>query len=112
MSGPLQGRRVRLRGFLCVLLRVLFYVTLRSVAAPEGADELGETVILSSRNGGRLVCRARFKIGKELRLYWPEKYRETALRVVFRQLCGTGELTDLGFEFLSDQNFWGQELQP
>ncbi len=86
------------------------HVTLRSLNAPEGAEQLGETVILS-RNGGRLVCRARFKIGDQLQLCWPEKHRETEIRVVFRQLCGTGELTDLGFEFLNEQDFWGTELQ-
>ncbi len=86
------------------------HVTLRSVAVADAAEELGETVILS-RNGGRLVCRARFRIGEELRLYWPERQKEAHVRVVFRQLCGTGELIDLGFEFLPEQDFWGPELQ-
>jgi len=87
------------------------HVTLRSMTSAVGSEELAETVIIS-RNGGRLVCRARFKIGEELLLYWPEKHREAHVRVVFRQLCGTGELTDLGIAFLTDdQNFWGLELQ-
>jgi PilZ domain len=87
------------------------HVTLRSTTIPNAAEELGETVILS-RNGGRLVCRARFKIGEELRLYWPERHRDAEIRVIFRQLCGTGDLTDLGFEFVHDQNFWGLEPEP
>jgi PilZ domain len=85
-------------------------VTLRSTTADLVAEELAETVILS-RNGGRLVCRARFKIGENLRLYWPEKHREAQVRVVFRQLCGPDRLTDLAFVFLNDQDFWGAELQ-
>lgn len=88
-----------------------FHVTLRSLMAHEATEQLAETVILS-RNGGRLICRARFKIGEELSLYWPERHREAQVRVVFRQLCGTGGLTDLGFEFVTDQNFWGLEPQP
>ncbi len=87
-----------------------FHVTLRSLMGDDTAEQLAETVILS-RNGGRLICRARFKIGEELRLYWPEKHQEAEIRVVFRQLCGTGDLTDLGFEFLREQDFWGPELQ-
>ncbi len=85
------------------------HVTLRSLTTPDAAEELGETVILS-RNGGRLVCRARFKIGEELRLSWPEMGREAQVRVVFRQLCGPERLTDLGFEFLKEQDFWGTQL--
>jgi PilZ domain-containing protein len=87
------------------------HVTLRSMTSAVGCEELAETVILS-RNGGRLVCRARFKIAEELLLYWPERHREAHVRVVFRQLCGPGELTDLGIAFLKDDlNFWGLELQ-
>ncbi len=86
-----------------------FHVTLRSIDSGSASEQLAETVVLS-RNGGRLVCRARVGIGEELRLYWPEKHREAQIRVVFRQLCGTGDLADIGFEFLSDRDFWGQEL--
>ena len=79
-------------------------VTLRSARA--GAEEeVAETVVLS-RRGGRLVCRARFKIGEELRLVWPEQSRATQVRVVLRRLCGPGDLTELGFEFLDPADFW------
>lgn len=82
-------------------------VTLRSSRA--GAqEEVAETVVLS-RKGGRLVCRARFKIGEELRLSWPEQSRATQVRVVFRRLCGPGDLTELGFEFLDHTDFWKME---
>ncbi len=86
------------------------HVTLRSLVSEHAAEELAETETLS-RNGGRLVCHARFKIGEILRLYWPEKDQTAEVRVVFRQLCRTGALTDLGFEFLNPQDFWGDELQ-
>ncbi len=86
------------------------HITLRSVATEGAPEQLGETVVLS-RNGGRLICRARFKIGEELRLSWPEKHRETQIRVVFRQLRGTADLIELGFEFCSEGNFWESELE-
>ncbi len=86
-----------------------FHVTLRRMASDVTSEELAETVILN-HYGGRLICRAQFKVGEELWLYWPEKHREARIRVVFRQLCGTGELTDLGFEFINQRNFWGPEL--
>lgn len=94
-----SGRRVAKR----------LHITLRGMTSQNVYEEPAETVILS-RNGGRLVCRARFKIGEELRLYWPEKQREAQVRVVFRRLGGTGELTDLGFEIVSERDFWGTEL--
>lgn len=82
-------------------------VTLRS--AKEGAEEeVAETVVLS-RKGGRLVCRARFKIGEELRLYWPQQNRAAQVRVVFRRLCGPGDLAEMGFEFLDSADFWQME---
>lgn len=83
------------------------HVTLRSMASKDASEQLARTVILS-RKGGRLICRARFKIGEELRLRWPDKQREAQVRVVFRRLHGT--LTDLGFEILGQEDFWGAEL--
>lgn len=79
-------------------------VTLRNVAA--GAqDELAETLVLS-RNGGRLVCRAHFQAGEELRLFWPRQNRATQVRVISRRPCGPGELAELAFEFLDGDDFW------
>lgn len=85
-----------------------FTVTLRSALSGLG-DELAETVVLS-RNGGRLVCRMRFKIGEELRLYWPRQNRAAQIRVVFRRLGGIVDLTEVGFEFLDADDFWQMEL--
>ncbi len=85
-----------------------FHVTLRG-KAPDASAELAETVILN-HFGGRLVCRAPFRIGEQVRLYWPEKNREAQIRIVSRQICGTGELAELGFAFIDQQNFWGSDL--
>lgn len=76
--------------------------------SPGREEEVAETVVLS-RNGGRLVCRAPFKIGEELRLFWPQKRRSAQVRIVFRRLCGPGELTELGFQFLESEDFWRLE---
>ncbi len=84
-----------------------FHVVLSSVASPDAPEQVAETVILN-HYGGRLICRARFEAGEVLRLYWPEKQREARIRIVSRQLCGTGDLAELGFEFIDQKNFWGQ----
>jgi len=82
-------------------------VTLQS-GAPGAEKEVAETVVLSP-NGGLLVCRAHFKIGDELRLSWPQQNRAAQVRIVFRRPCGPGELTELGFEFVTTDNFWQME---
>ena len=79
-------------------------VTLRS-GLMGAKEELAETVVLS-RHGGRLVCRAQFKAGEELRLHWPEQSRGARIRVVFRRLCGPSDLVELGFRFLDADDFW------
>ncbi len=82
-------------------------VTLRS-GLLGAEEEVAETVVLS-RNGGLLVCRARFRVGEELRLCWVEKNRSAQVRIAFRRICGPGELTELGFEFLDAADFWQME---
>jgi len=84
-----------------------FTVTLRRPLSGLG-DELAETVVLS-RNGGRLLCRGRFKIGEELRLYWPRQNRAAQIRVLFQRFGGADDLTDVGFEFLGADDFWQME---
>lgn len=79
-------------------------VTLQGGTSGAG-EEVAETVVLS-RNGGRLVCRAGFKVGEELRLYWPQQKRAAQMRVVFRRPCGPSGLVELGFEFLDPDDFW------
>lgn len=81
-----------------------FTVILRCSLSGWG-EEVAETVMLS-RNGGRLICGVRFKIGEELRLYWPQQKRAAQIRVVFRRLCGPDEFTELGFEFIDADDFW------
>ncbi len=83
------------------------HVTLRRMER-DAAEELAQTVVLN-HSGGRLLCRAPFRIGEQLRLYWPEKNREAAIRITSRQICGPGDLAELGFAFLEQQNFWASE---
>ncbi len=85
------------------------HVTLRDPRR-EGHEEMAETVLLS-RNGGLLICRAPFAIGDRLSMYWPEKKKFADISVVFRRPCGTADLAELGFEFLSDQDFWGLDFE-
>ena len=82
-------------------------VTLRS-GATGAEEEVAETVVLS-RHGGRLVCRAHFKVGDELALHWPGEHRDAPVRVVFRRLSGPSGLIELGFQFLDTQDFWQME---
>ncbi len=84
------------------------HVTLRR-PAPDASEELAETVVLN-HFGGRVVCRAHFKIGERVRLFWPAKNRQADIRIVSRQVCGTGDLAELGFEFLERQDFWGSDM--
>ncbi|HEU5404412.1 MAG TPA: PilZ domain-containing protein [Terriglobales bacterium] len=79
-------------------------VTLRG-KRKEDQDELAETVMLS-RNGGLLACRARFKAGNHLELFWPEKKRHAEIEIVSSHAAATG-LLELGFQFLNpDFDFW------
>ncbi len=112
------GARLALREYtnkiLCYVRRgervaKRFHVTLRRMTSDATSEELAETTVLN-HYGGRLICRARFDIGEELRLYWPEKHREAHVRIVHRQPCGTGTLIEFGFEFIDQQKFWEGEL--
>ncbi len=87
-----------------------FYVTLRSTGSETAAEQLAETVILN-HFGGRVICRATFEIGDTLVLHWPEKRRKAQVRIVHRRPCGPEKLTELGFEFIDQHDFWGPELQ-
>jgi hypothetical protein len=64
-----------------------------------------ETITLS-RHGGLLICGARMKLGQEFYLELLEGSRGAHARVVSRVLGVTGNLVELGFEFLDVQNFW------
>jgi hypothetical protein len=68
-------------------------------------EQVAETVLLS-RHGGLFVCRAAFKIGEQIDIWWREKSRGAAATVVFRQLGGPGGLIEVGFEFKDPANFW------
>ncbi len=86
-----------------------FHVTLRTATPKHPSEHLAETVILN-HFGGLLVCRAPFEVGEVVTLFWPDKHQHGEVRIVHRELCGPGQLVELGFEFVDLQNFWGAEL--
>ncbi len=66
--------------------------------------------VLVSRNGGLLVCRATYSEGQEIYLWSPERKSGARARVAFQQVWGPSGLTELGFEFVTDTNFWGVDF--
>ncbi len=82
------------------------HVTLRSTQFEKASEELGETVVLS-RHGGLLITRARFAVGSVVYLWWPGKKRGAYVRIAHRRDEGADGLTEIGFEFTQDSNFWG-----
>lgn len=62
--------------------------------------------VLASRNGGLLVCRTAYHVGEEIYLWSPEWKRGTGARVVFQQAWAPAGLVEVGFEFLTDEDFW------
>ncbi len=73
------------------------------------AEEPAMTV-LASRNGGLLVCRSSFRQGQEIFLRWPEREHEAHARVVFQHTWQADQMTELGFEFVDQDNFWDMEF--
>ena len=71
----------------------------------QSQNAAAETITLS-RHGGLLICGERMKLGQEFYLEWLEGSRGAHARVVSRVLGATGNLVELGFEFLVVQNFW------
>ncbi len=74
-------------------------------------EEPAETVMVSVHGAMVTTC-ANLKPGADAIVSWPETGREAEARVVFRQLCGSHNLSELGFEFLSNDNFWGLDFPP
>ncbi len=85
-----------------------YYLLVRGTTT-DSQQEVAETVLVS-RHGGLLVCRAAFKFGEHIFLWWPEKNRGAEAKIVFRQLKGPDGLTELGFEFHDTDNFWELEF--
>lgn len=79
-------------------------VTLRG-KRKDDQDELAETITLS-RNGGLLASRARFFVGNQLELFWPEKKRQAEIEIVSSHPAPNG-LLELGFQFANPSfDFW------
>ena len=72
-------------------------------------EEPAETVLIA-KHGGMIKTLARLKPGADTIVSWPEAGREAEARIVFRQLRGPDSLSELGFEFLTSENFWGIEF--
>lgn len=83
------------------------HLTIRSSegAGSDGEPESADTVLVS-RNGGLLVSRATYNEGQKIYLWSPAEQRGTHARVVFHRLWIADGLVELGFEFLTDENFW------
>ena len=74
-------------------------------------EELAETVQIS-RYGGLLESPTAFKPGEDVLLFWPEREKETRIRIVYRELGHSGEVVALAFEFLDGENFWEIDFPP
>jgi hypothetical protein len=86
-----------------------FHLLVRGSVTGQLEVQPAETVVLS-RHGGLFVCRAAFKIGEQIDIWWSEKSRGAAATVVFRQLGGADGLIEVGFEFRDPANFWELEF--
>ena len=72
-------------------------------------EEPAETILVT-QHGGMATTHARLKAGEDTIVSWPQTGRQAEARVVFRQLCGEHNLSELGFEFHCTQDFWGIEF--
>ena len=82
------------------------HLTIRSLEATGSHNEEPADTVLVSRNGGLLVCRATYNKGQEIDLWSPERKCGARARVVFQQVWANGDLVEVGFEFLTDEDFW------
>jgi hypothetical protein len=80
------------------------HVMLRQTDADAALSEMAETIVLS-RHGGMLATRAPFAEQDVVYLWWPQGKRGVNAKIVSRRESAAG-LLDLGFEFLSEENFW------
>lgn len=74
-------------------------------------EEPAETVLIS-KHGGVVLTPLRIKPGESATICWPEAGRESEARIVFRKLSGERRLSEISFEFLHTDNFWGMEFPP
>jgi hypothetical protein len=85
------------------------HVTVRKPAEPQSAIQMADTIAIS-RHGGLLSTYARFDVGDEMFLWWPDGKRGIIARIVHRRHAATAGLNEIGFEFLHTVNFWGLEF--
>ena len=82
------------------------HLTIRSLESAGSNDEEPADTVLVSRNGGLLVCSATYKEGENIYLWSPGRKCGTRAQVVFQHVWGPGSLVEVGFEFLTDEDFW------
>lgn len=82
------------------------HLTIRSLDSASLDDEQSADTVLVSRNGGLLVCGATYKQGENIYLWSPERKCGASARVVFQRVWAAGSLVEVGFEFLTDEDFW------
>ncbi len=74
-------------------------------------EEAAETVLLST-HGGSALTPVRLKAGQNAYIGRPDTGREVEARIVFSRLSGVRGLSEIGFEFLTVENFWGIDFPP
>lgn len=74
-------------------------------------EEVAQTVVLS-RYGGLIRASIRMKAGQTAYVFWPDRDREAEVRVVFLQITGPGNPSEIGFEFVTTDNFWEMDFPP
>ncbi len=82
-------------------------VAFRLYDAEGKTEEVPAHTILLSRYGGLVASRASFKPGEEVYLWWPEKQKGAWVRILTRRLVPGQDTSELAFEFLSPEDFWG-----
>ena len=85
-------------------------LTVKWVEADGRSHEQSADSVLVSKNGGLLVCRTAYQEGQELYLWSPERQRGVRVRVIFQQTWDKSGLTEVGFEFLDDVDFWQMDF--
>lgn len=82
------------------------HLTVRSLDTASWGDEQSADTVLVSRNGGLLVCGATYKLGEKIYVWSPERKYGAGARVVFQRVWVAESLVEVGFEFLTDEDFW------
>ena len=86
-------------------------LTIESLDPGNKRHQEAAATVLASRNGGLLVCRTAYNKGEEIYLWSPEWKRGARARVVFQQTWAPAGLVEVGFEFLTGEDFWSIDFE-